>query len=251
MGHSPAVIVEGIARPDTAVGIVETIIVGIIITLLPVEVAHEYRPHPTHEDGIRIVLEVPEQFVDVVQIHVVVVHDVRTVGVAHDIAVGIHLRAPRLGCTRQALLRILRRMRDAGFDIGNLTVGVGREVRERAIRLAQHICQITSAPASKIHAPHDGTMQPHLSVPGTVGSGHQRTAQGVDIGVGGVEDDLVGQPLMVLPGLVVEGFGLCTRRCRERIGAGITVEHGIGCWLGGLPVGSSMTVEHGIGRPCA
>ena len=61
-----AVVVQRIARPDAAVGIVETVVVGIEVPLLPLEVKLYDRPHLAHVGSVRVIREVPEQLIDVV-----------------------------------------------------------------------------------------------------------------------------------------------------------------------------------------
>ena len=212
MGDGSAVVIESVGGPDAAVGIVEAVVVGVEVALLPGEMSRQHGPHLPHEDRIGIILEVPEQFVDVVQVHVVVMHLVGAVRVAADIAVGVHLRAPRLDSPRQTLPGVLRGMGDGGFHAGDLTVGVGREMGKGTVGQAQHVAEIAGPPSAEGHSPGDGSVEPHLSVPGPVGSGHQRPAEGVDVGVGGVEDDLSGQPVVMLHGCRIEGFRFCLRR---------------------------------------
>ena len=84
-------------------------------------------------------------------------------------------------------------------------------------------------------------MQPHLAVPSSVGSRHQRTAHRIDIGIGRIEDNVACQPLMVFPSLGVELFGLLACRRGEYVCANTTVKHGIRglstkCPLNGLSV---------------
>ena len=207
VGDGSTVIIEGITGPDAAVGIIEPVVIRVIVAFLPVEMALQHGPHPAHIDRIGIILEVPQQFVDIVQVHVIVVHDVTTVGIAADIAIGVHLRAPGLGGTSQSLFRILRRMRNHRLHIRHLTVGIGREMRDGTVGHTEHIAEEACPPPIECHAPDDSAMQPHLSIPCTVGSSHQRSTKCVNIGVGGVEDNLTGQPVMVFHGLIEELLG--------------------------------------------
>ena len=74
MSNCSAVVVEGIAGPDAAVSIVEMVSVGIPVSFFPFEMEFQRGPEFTHKCSIRIVLEMPEQFIDIVEIHIVVAH---------------------------------------------------------------------------------------------------------------------------------------------------------------------------------
>ena len=70
--------------------------IRVVVTFLPCQMRLDDRPHLLHVSRIGIILEVPEQLVDIVQVHVVVVHLVIALGIAADIAVRVHLRPPLL-----------------------------------------------------------------------------------------------------------------------------------------------------------
>ena len=59
MGYGTSVIVKRIAGPDAAVGIVEVVAVGVVVALLPCQVALDDGPHLAHIVLVGIVLEVP------------------------------------------------------------------------------------------------------------------------------------------------------------------------------------------------
>ena len=99
----------------------------------------EYRPHLPHIDGVGIILEVPQQFVDVVQVHVVMVHLVVALWITTNIAIGIHLRAPSLLSSGQILCRILRGMGNHRLDARHLTLGVGIEMTDSPVVPSEHI----------------------------------------------------------------------------------------------------------------
>ena len=128
MAHRTAVIVQGITCPDTAIGIIQTIVIGVEVALLPCQMQLDDGPHLTQIILIGIILQMQQQLVDVVQVHVVVVHDVLAVGIATDVAVRIHLRAPCLCLTGQQLLGVGRRIRNNRLHVGYLTVGIGIEM---------------------------------------------------------------------------------------------------------------------------
>ena len=100
MSNGTTTIVECIAGPDAAISIVKMIAIGIVVAFLPCQMRLEYRPHLSHISGIGIVLEVPQQLVDIVQVHIVMVHLIITFRVSADVAIAVHLRAPTLLGTR-------------------------------------------------------------------------------------------------------------------------------------------------------
>ena len=59
MSDRPAAIIEGIAGPATAIGVIEMVSVGVEVTFLPYQMRLEYRPHLPHIDRVGIILEVP------------------------------------------------------------------------------------------------------------------------------------------------------------------------------------------------
>ena len=121
------------------------------------------------------------------------VHLVITIGVATDVAIGIHGRAPALGGTRQVEHGVLRGMRDNGRHINNLTLSIGIEMAHRPILPTQHIAQIAGTPTCQRHAPADTAVEPRLTVPVAIGCQGQSATQGVEIRIGGVELDATGQ----------------------------------------------------------
>ena len=195
VGDGAAAVVEGVGGPDAAVGIVEVVAIGVKVTLLPGQVTPQHRPHLKEIGAVGIILEVPQQFVDVVQVHVIVVHLVIALGVAADVAVGVHLRAPLFLGSRQVLLLILRRMQVSHRHVRHLALGIGLKMTLGTLRPAQHVAQIAGTPACQRHAPANAAVQPRLTVPVTVGSHDEGTAQGIDIGVGGIELYAAGQLL--------------------------------------------------------
>ena len=176
MSDSTTAIIKRITRPDAAIGIVKTVIVGVEVSLFPVQMSGDDGPHLPHIGRIGIIFEVPQQFVDVVQVHVVVVHLVVAVRVAADIAVAVHLRSPLLLRPCQVHRCILRRMRNRWRNIGHLTGGICVEMAAGAVVPSQHIGQISGTPASQRHSPSHGPMKPGLSVPYSIGSRHDGRA---------------------------------------------------------------------------
>ena len=193
MGHGTSAVIQGIARPDAAIGIVEVVAIRVVVTLLPRQVALQQGPHLAHIVLVGIILEVPQQLIDIVQVHVVVVHLVVAIGITTDVAIGIHLRVPFLLSARHLLGSILRGMWDIGLDVRHLTIGIGIEVTDGSVLPSQHVAQITCAPTRQGHAPSDTAMQPGQSVPVAISSQHEGTTQRVDIRIGGIELDATAQ----------------------------------------------------------
>ena len=158
MGHGTAAVIEGVAGPDAAIGVVEMVAVGIEVPLLPRQMRHDDGPHLLHIEGVGIVLEVPEQLVDIVQVHIVVVHLVVAFRIATDIAVGVHLRTPFLLGTGEVHLGILRRVGDGRLDFRHLTLGVGIEMTDGTVGPAEDITEITRTPACQGHTPTDAAV---------------------------------------------------------------------------------------------
>ena len=119
MRHGPTVVVEGIAGPDAAITIVEMVAIGIPVALLPFKVQLQCWPELTHECRIGIILEMPEQFIDIVEVHIIVAHLSVIIRQLADVAVAIHRSAPLLSRTSQILGCILGRMRIDGFDVAH------------------------------------------------------------------------------------------------------------------------------------
>ena len=94
MGDGTTAIIQRIARPDAAISIIEMVAVRVEVAFLPSQVTLQHRPHLLEICLIGIVLEVPQQLVDVVEVHIIMVHLVVTVRIAADIAIRVHLRMP-------------------------------------------------------------------------------------------------------------------------------------------------------------
>ena len=129
----------------------------------------------------------PQQLVNVVQVHVVVVHLVVALWIPTDIAIRIHLCPPLFLGTSQALFFILRRMGILGRNVVDLTLGISVEMADSTLGPTQHIAQIARTPACQRHSPANAAMQPRLAVPVALGSNHQGATQRVDIGIGRIE----------------------------------------------------------------
>ena len=132
--------------------------VGIEVPFLPGEVRLDDRPHLLHVGRVGIVLEMPEQLIDIVQVHIVVVHLVVTFRITADIAVAVHLGTPLLFGTGEVHLRVLRGVGDCWLDFGHLTLGVSVEMADSALVPSQDVAQITGTPACQRHTPPDAAV---------------------------------------------------------------------------------------------
>ena len=70
------------------------VIVRVPSILFPSKVTGYYRPHFAHISRIGIELEVPQQLVDIDEIHVIVVELFVVVRVSADVTVAVHRRTP-------------------------------------------------------------------------------------------------------------------------------------------------------------
>ena len=146
------------------------------------------RPHLAHIRRISIKLEMPQQFVDKHEIHVIMMKLVVLFRISADIAVTIHRSTPFVGTARQIVL-LIHEMWFGNRHIGNLTFGVCIKMNTLPILHAEEIAHISTSPAGQRHAPSHGSMLPDLPVPGTIGSHDQRSTYRIEISIGGMEDD--------------------------------------------------------------
>ena len=137
---------------------------------------------------VGIKLEVPQQFVDIHQVHIVMMKLVVFLRVSADIARAVHRSPPLVGTTRQVVF-LIHQMRFRNGHIGYLTLGVCIKVSALSVWHSEEIAHIGTSPARQRHAPSHGSMLPHLSVPGTIGSHHQSSTDRIDIGIGSMETD--------------------------------------------------------------
>ena len=202
VGDGAAVVVEGVAGPDAAVGVVEMVPVGVEIAFLPLVVQHDVRPHLAHELRIGIIAEVAHHLVDVVEVHVVVADLVGAARGVADIAVGVHRRAPLALGAREVVLRSLLGMLVDGRDVGHHRGGVGRKMGPGAVVPAHHVARVGAAPAQVMVAPAHGAVQVADAVPDAVTGMHHVGSERIEEGVRGVDLDHRGQ---LFPGLLLAG----------------------------------------------
>ena len=188
MSYGSSTIIKCVRRPDATIGIIQVVAIGIEITFLPSEMALQYGPHLHHVSPVAVVLEMPKQLVDIVQVHIIVVHLVIAFRIATDIAVRVHLCAPLFSGTSQVLFLVLCRMNLCGGHLSDLTLGISIKMTPGPVSPAQHVAQITSTPACQRHAPANATVQPGFSIPVAVSSHHQGTTQRINVRIGSVKD---------------------------------------------------------------
>ena len=133
MGHRPAVIIECVTRPDTAVGIVEMVAVGVVVAFLPCKMCLDDRPHLPHIGRVGIIAEMPEKLVHIVEVHVIMVHLIVALGIAADVTIAVHLCTPLLLSPSEIHLRVVVGMRQHRLHIRHLTLGIGIEMSARPI----------------------------------------------------------------------------------------------------------------------
>ncbi len=193
MGHGAARVVERIARPDAAVGVVEMVAVGVEVALLPLQMAVDDRKYPPCVVAVAGPCQVAQQFVDVAQIHVVVRHLLFLARATGDVAVAVHRCAPAFFCAGEVERRILPRMRVEGRRAGRLVGRIGVEMPAGPFMPAQGVAHVGAAPAAVGRPPAHGAVQPHFAAPQSVGRQGQRFADGRDVGVGRADRQRSGQ----------------------------------------------------------
>ena len=196
MRHCSTVVIKRIAGPNAAVSIIKMVSIGIPVTLLPFKVEFQRGPKLPHECCIGIVLEMPEKFIDIVEIHIVMAHLSVIIRQLADVSIAIHRCAPLFGRAGKVLGRILGRMRVDGLDVAHHASGVSTEMTKLPIEPSCHIAHITTSPAGKWCAPSDTTMHPRLPIPQAIGSSHQGGAKGIDQRIGSLKTQLPNQLLM-------------------------------------------------------
>ena len=160
------------------------VIVRVEIEFFPCQMTLDDRPHLPHICSVSIILEMPHQFIDVIEIHIVMVHLVITVGITADITSGIHLCAPFLQRTGAVAFRILLCSRHRDRHIRHLRFGISIEMLHRTVIPSQHISEITSTPSCQRHSPSYRSMKPCLSVPDAIRRKDEGRTESVEIRIG-------------------------------------------------------------------
>ncbi len=189
VGHGSAAIVEAVAGPDAAVGVVETVVVGVKDTLLPVEMPLDGRPELAGLLQVARPVEVPQQRVDIDEVHVVVVDLLRVVGVAGNVARCEHGVARLLGGAGEVLLRVEHGDALVHFHVDKLRGRITGKVSVLPVVPSEHVARIAGTPTGQRHTPADGSVLPHaaLLVPDAVGGGGDDIFERVDERVGRLE----------------------------------------------------------------
>ena len=184
VSYGTAVVVEGIACPDTGVGIVKTVIIGIIVELLPGKMTSKYRPYTTGIFQITGPVKMPQEFIYITKIHIIMMHLIVTTRITTNISVTVLRCTPLLYGTSQSKGRILCRMWYRIGYLSHLAGSIGIEMRTGTIVPPQSIACISCTPAAKGHTPTNGTMQPDFTIPNTIGSYGKGTTQGIKKWIG-------------------------------------------------------------------
>ena len=192
--NGATVIIQRIACPNAGVGIVQAVVVRVEVAFFPSKMQCQQRPHAAGILKVARPVEVPQQFVYVTEIHVIMVHLIVTARIAADISVAVLRCSPYLGRTCKRKGRILCRMRNRIGNFGHLTGSIVVEMSSCPVVPAQHIAYVCGTPAAQRHTPADSSMQPHaLFPPNTVGSNSKCTAKRIEIRIGSSDSDASGQ----------------------------------------------------------
>ena len=181
--YRTAVVVECITRPDAGVSVIESIVVGVVIQLLPGKVSGNYRPYFSHIIQITRPIEMPEQFVDVAQIHVVVMHLIGSVWISADISVTVLRRTPFFFRACEVQYTILSRMWDDKRNICHLTGCIIVKMSACAVVPTETITGVCRSPARKLHSPAYCSVKPHLAIPNSISSNGQCSTNRIQIGI--------------------------------------------------------------------
>lgn len=149
MSDSTTIIIQRIAGPNTGICIIKPVIIGIVIQFFPRQMTNKYRPHLTGICNIPCPVKVPEEFINIAKIHVIVMHLIVLAGITANISITILRGSPTLFRPCQIQYRILSRMRDRIRDFSYLTGSIRIEVRPGTIMPAKRVSGISSTPATK------------------------------------------------------------------------------------------------------
>ena len=182
-------VIEGVAGPDAAVGVVEMVAVGVEVAFLPVEVQLDNGEKLTHRGGVGGMTEMAQQCVGIDKVHVVVRHLVLLAGAAADVSVAIHGCAPAFFRAGKVEHRVLARMLEDGGNVCDLVGCVGAEVCQRTVVKPEGVTGVCTAPAQVRCAPSNRAVQPCLAAPDAVGSHGKGSTYGIEPGVGSIDGE--------------------------------------------------------------
>ena len=176
MGNGTAIIIEGIACPNAGVCIVKPVIVRIVVELFPSEMAGKEGPHAAGVIQITRPVEMPQQFVDIAKIHIVVVHLIIAAGVTADISIAVLRGSPLLHRACQGEGCVLSRMGNGVRHVNDLTGCIGIKMRTYTVVPTKGIAGICRTPATEGHTPTDSAVQPDFTIPNAIGCHSKGTA---------------------------------------------------------------------------
>ena len=194
MCHRPTVVLQGVACPDTTISIIQSIIVRVPSILLPSQMPLDDGPHLAHISGVGIKLEMPKQFINIHEIHIIMMELIVLFGIAADITIAIHRRTPLIGTTRKSLFSI-HQMRQGNRHIRHLTLGISTEMNALSVLHTQEITSIGSTPAIQRHTPTHCAMIPHLAIPCPIRSHDHDTSNRIQVRVRSIKNNSGSQVL--------------------------------------------------------
>ena len=186
MSNGSTIIIQCIGCPYAAISIIEVVAIGVEVSFLPFKMTFQYRPKFPEFSLVGIVGEMPKKSVNIVEIHVIVVHHIGAVGITANITVAVHLRSPTFLGSCHILCTVLTGMGQCGWDILNLTTGVCLEMTVGAVGKSYGISNIAAPPTGQGCTPTDASMLPSLTIPQSVGSRHKYATKGIEQWVGGI-----------------------------------------------------------------
>ena len=93
MRYRTATVLQGIARPNGSIRIIQSVVVGVEISFFPSQMSLNYRPHFFHKTGVASPFEMTQHLVEKNQIHIIMVGNRIVVGSAADVTAGKQCRS--------------------------------------------------------------------------------------------------------------------------------------------------------------
>ena len=94
MSYSSTVIIKCITGPNTAISIIQPVIIRVIIQFFPCQMTSQYKPHFTYIVQIAGPVEMPEQLINVAKIHIIMMHLILSVRSTANIPVTVMRGTP-------------------------------------------------------------------------------------------------------------------------------------------------------------